>query len=281
MKKFLAVTAIAGGLVIAAQTAQAQGFKGVGKYAAAIIENNFPGNPTCAGNCNTAGYSFASEKSKVQIKPSGTDGDGGIITQLGLKFVNCPGEEGNDGGAPGACGPQGSPATNHVFVLESNFAGIVTRAGVMYDIEKGKGAFQATGKNKVGGAAIAGPLVTAVFQRPLGIGQIQLKTPGSNVSHPTTGCGAIPLPPVNTCSDGQIYGVAGIRVGEDQALSCVNSAECADTQICSIGACTAETCTLDADCDQNGGGNGGTGECGSDGQCCDPVIEAGCAAEVP
>jgi hypothetical protein len=147
------------------------------------------------------------------------------------------------------------------------------------------------------GAAF-GALVTVIFNQPLGIGWVDLREPGSVPSD----CDTVPLPErtckgggdagdgctanaqcdsnvctANGCGDGAPYGIAGIVAGADAGISCASATDCADTQLCSSGSCVQEPCTLDTDCDQNGAG--GTGECGSDGFCCDPNIDPTCAGQ--
>jgi hypothetical protein len=239
------------------------------KYGATIVENI--ANPT--------NFHFAQSGSKVQIKPSDKAGDGGVVTQLNLKFVDCPAPgPGNDGGAAGKCGVKDTPVTDHVLDLSVNFGGadFDSIIGIKYSIEKGKGAFQATGKNKITGTAF-GAFVTVVFNQPLGIGLIKLREAGTD----PTDCDTIPLLPGNGCTDGGMYGLAGIVVGSDSGVTCATSQDCPLTAICTASVCANEPCTLDADCDQNGTGNGGTGQCGSNGNCCDPAFDPTCAAQVP
>ena len=244
------------------------------KYGASIVESP----------ANTTNFSFAAPGSKVQIKPSSKVGDGGIIAQLNLKFVDCaPPGPGNDGGTPGKCGVKDSPVTNHVMDLGVNFGGVdfPSIVGIKYSIEKGKAAFQGTGKNKIGGG-VFGALVTAVFNQPLGIGLIKLHEAGSDPAVCDTVPLVHPIPPaINACIDGGVYGLAGIVAGSDSGITCASNTECSLTQICSAMLCAPEPCTIDADCDQNGTGNGGTLQCGSNGVCCDPAIDPTCAAQVP
>lgn len=239
------------------------------KYSATIVENS----------ANGTNFHFAQGGSKVQIKPSVKAGDGGIVAQLNLKFVDCPAPgPGNDGGAPGKCGVKGTPVPNHVMdlsvhVLGNDFNSIV---GIKYSVEKGKGAFQATGKNKINGTAF-GAFVTLVFNQSLGIGLIKLREAGTD----PTDCDTVPLVVGNGCTDGGIYGVAGVVFGSDAGVTCATSQDCPLNAVCTASVCAAETCTLDADCDQNGTGNGGTGQCGSNGNCCDPAVDPTCAGQVP
>jgi hypothetical protein len=213
---------------------------------------------------------------KISFKPSTKPGDGGIVTQLNLKGIDCPPPgPGNDGGTTGKCGVAGSPVVNHVLSVGVNFAGadLDEVAGVKYRIEKGAVAFQATGKNKIGGATF-GALVSLIFNQPLGIGVLKLRTPGSDPSD----CDTVPLASGNGCTDGDLYAVAGIVAGSDPGVSCTSDAQCGVTATCESGICTPEPCTVDADCDEGGGT--GSGQCGSNGSCCDPSIDPTCAGQV-
>ena len=239
---------------------------------------------------------------KIKILPSVLAGSGGLTTQLVLTGVDCPPPgPGNDGGAAGKCGVKGSPVPNHVLALSANSFGLDINnvVGIKYKLEQGKAAFQATGKNVIGGAAF-GPIVSAIFNQPLGIGFLKLHEAGSVPSD----CDKIPLPiktckggtnagagcnvngdcnsnvcSPNGCTDGGIYAEAGIVAGSDPGVTCSGNADCAVTQVCTASHCTAETCTVDADCDQGGGV--GSHQCGSNGQCCDPTIDPTCAGQVP
>jgi hypothetical protein len=235
------------------------------KYAATIVESFV--NPTTFG--------FAASGSKVQIKPSTKAGDGGIIAQLNLKFVDCP--PNNDGGAPGKCGVKDSPIVDHVLNLSVNSLGVdfPSIAGIKYSIEKGKGAFQATGKNKINGTAF-GAFVSLVFNTPLGIGLIKLHEAGSVPAD----CDTVPLAMGNGCVDGGVYGIAGIVVGSDSGVTFAGNGDCGLTGICVGMVCAPEPCTLDADCN-DGGGVGGSGQCGSNGNCCDPNVDPTCTGQVP
>jgi hypothetical protein len=201
-----------------------------------------------------------------------------------MKFVDCP--PNNDSGA-GTCGPIGAQDPLGVMSLDVIAVGadLNNVAGLVFYLEKGKSRFLATGKNKMGAASF-GAVITSVFAQPLGVGRIKVREEGSDIENVTTGCGVIPLPAVNTCTDGLLWAFAGIRVGEDLSLSCADTNECdnggaAPTLICVGGACQPEPCVADVDCDQNGSGSGGTGECGDDGVCCDPDNDATCAGQVP
>lgn len=225
---------------------------------------------------------------KIKIFPSTKPGDGGIVFQLLLKKVDCP-TIGNDKNKEGKCGVKGappeSPVNDHIVEIGVRALGndvpapgnplLVAAAGIPFRLEKGKAVFQATGKNKIGGAAF-GALSGLIFDQPLGIGLIKLRTAGSNPAD----CGTAPLLEGNGCNDGDVYAVAGITVGNDPGLTCGTSAECGATAICTGGHCQAEECVVDSDCDE-GGAIGGTGQCGSNGTCCDPTIDVSCPGQVP
>lgn len=223
---------------------------------------------------NSTDFSFTKSGSKVKFQPSTKDGDGGVVTQLNVKFIDCP-SVANDKGKAGKCGEKGVPICDHVMVMNVRALGVEVpnAAGLRYCIEKGKVYFPDTGKNKIPGSAL-GALVTLLFDKPLGIGVIKLQTPGSNPSDCDT------APPPSTCTDGDVYGIAGIVVGNDPSLVCTTDADCSTTAVCGGGGlCTPETCTVDADCDEGGGV--GTGECGSGGTCCDPGTDPTCPDQVP
>ena len=239
------------------------------KYQASMVSLN----PTASG------ISF-SKSGKVAFKATKKPGAGGLETQLVLSGVDCP--PNNDGATAGKCGVSGNPQTDHVLELgvssldgQLDLDGI---AGVRLDIEKGKAVFQATGKNKIGGAAF-GSLVTLIFGQPLGIGIVRVREPGTDPSV----CDTVPLVPPgqnnNDCLDGEAYGIAGVRVETDPSLVCTVDSDCGVTATCESGLCTPEPCTNDTDCDEGGGV--GSGECGSNGDCCDPGLDPTCAGQVP
>lgn len=224
----------------------------------------------------TTTFTFTKQKSKIKIQPRDKAGDGGVRLQLNLKFVDCP-SIGNDKDKAGKCGVKGSPVHNHVLEFSVNALGVDLEgvAGLPYYIEKGKGRFEATGKNKIYGSDL-GSFISLIFGQPLGIGQLKLRTPGSNPSE----CDTIPLGPpgTNGCTDGDVYALTGINVGSDPDLTCSVDTDCSSTAICSGSVCISESCVIDADCDEGGGS--GTGECGSDGFCCDPGLDPTCAGQV-
>jgi hypothetical protein len=263
------MTAFRATLALVAAFAFTNAARAADKYSASIVEYSF----------NVTNFHLAAPGSKVKIKPSIKPGDGGIVAQLNLKFVDCPAPgPGNDGGEPGKCGVKDSPVPNHVmdlgvFVLGNDFPSIV---GIKYAVEQGKAAFQASGKNKINGTAF-GAFVTLVFNQSLGVGVIKLHEAGTD----PTDCDTVPLGMGNGCTDGGIYAVAGITFGSDSGVTCTTSQDCPLTAICSASVCAQEPCTLDADCDQNGTGDGGTGQCGSNGSCCDPAVDPTCAGQVP
>lgn len=232
------------------------------KYQSTIVEED----------PNGTGFSFTQGGSKVSFKPSTKAGDGGVVTQLNAKFIDCP--PNNDGGAAGKCGVKDAEICNHVLNLSVHAVGldIPNAAGIRYCIEKGKTFFPSTGKNKTGGGEL-GAVVTLIYNQPLGFGLIKLQTPGSDPSS----CATAPAPA--TCTDGDVYGFAGIVVGSDSGVTCMADGDCPDTATCEAGVCTAEPCAVDADCDEGGGV--GTGECGDNGTCCDPAFDPTCAGQVP
>ncbi len=235
------------------------------KYQCSVIE--------VATNPTNFTWVAGTNKSKMKISPSYKDGDGGMVMQLGLKALDCPLDpKGNDGGEAGKCGPKDDPVLNHVLALSVNAVGLdlVDVAGVLYDVEGGKAKFVGTGKNKIGGT-LFGAMVGMIFNTPMGIGQIKLHEAGSN----PLACETAPLPPGSPCLDGGVYAMTGINVGDDATLSCDDNTDCALQQICFGGLCITEPCAADVDCDQNGTGNGGTGQCGPEG-CCDPAIDPLC-----
>lgn len=263
---FSAVAALAA--VALAVPALAQN-KGAGKYAAGIFES--PANGT---NFTMPGKA----KGKIQIKPSKKDLDGGWTIQLNVKGIDCVAEDASEAGK---CGIKGVPIGGHRLELNTFALGALAVAvGIEYQIEGGKTTFVESGKNKTGVGG-GGALVSILYNTVLGIDGVRLRGPASDPFNVTTGCGVIPLPPVNTCIDGPIYAIAGILVGEDLGLPCAATSECGSNPVlvCNAPTCEIETCSADADCDQNGGGTGGTGECDCGaGACCDPLTDPGCAA---
>jgi hypothetical protein len=211
---------------------------------------------------------------KLGFKSTIAVGGGGLTTQLILSNVDCP--PNNDAGVIGKCGPKDTPITDHVLELGISFNGtdLDGVVGIKYFLKQGKAAFQATGKNAIGGG-VFGPLVTVIFNQPLGIGIARLRTPGSNPA----ACNTTPLAPGNGCTDGDAYAIAGVTVGSDTGTTCTASSQCGITATCVSGACTPEPCATDAQCDQGGGV--GSHQCGSGGTCCDPNVDPTCAGQVP
>jgi len=219
---------------------------------------------------------------KIKIKPSTKAGDGGITLQLTLSGVDCPP---NNDTTPGTCGKAGIPQTNHVMDISSALGALETPhvAGVKYKLEQGKATFQATGTNKIGGAAF-GAVVSAIFNNPLGFGYIEFKTPGTRPSD----CDSTPLPGgacggagTNCCTNGTLYGYGGIVAGCDDGVTCSVDTDCALTQKCvmAVGCpgsamalrCVTQACDQDSDCRSV--------QCGSGCTCCDPSIDPTCAAQ--
>ena len=221
------------------------------------------------GSFNSTAFSLT-KVGKISAKPSSKAGDGGLVLSLKVSGISCPTV---DASAPGKCG-DAAPIVNHVLDVSVSFGGadFDSVAGVKYSIDGGKAVFQATGKSSIGGAAF-GSLVGLVFNQPLGLGILKLKTPGSNPG----ACDSVPLTSGNACTDGDPYALAGFVVGSDPGVSCASNADCGVTGVCSSGHCTLETCTVDADCDMGGGV--GSHQCGSNGTCCDPSIDPTCAGQ--
>jgi len=162
---------------------------------------------------NTSDFGIAKPGSKFVIKPSTKAGDSGVTMQMVLANVNCP-NAGNDGGKVNSCGSKGAapgaPTRNHVVEIGARALGleIPSAAGITYRLEKGKGLFEATGKNTVSGGQAFGALANGIQGHPLGVGLIRLHAPGTNPADCTT----VPLADGNGCTDGPVYGFAGIGV---------------------------------------------------------------------
>lgn len=217
-----------------------------------------------------------------QIKATKKPGEAGATFQLNLKNIDC-----GDASCPGsATQPKLSQCneTDHVMqlIVQTNITGAVDiHVAVGFDLVLGKSVFPDTGKNKVSAALAFGPLVTAGFNQPSYFRGLNVRGPGS-VPLGGLGCTNAPTPLLGNepCLDGELYGRAGTVQDVDETFTCTSTVECSLSQICSGGFCTPEPCTIDSDCDQDGGGAGGSGECGSNGQCCDPAIDPTCAGQV-
>jgi len=170
-----------------------------------------------ADDTNSTAFTIAKPGSKVVIKPSSKAGDGGVTVQLLLKSVDCP-SVGNDGGKANSCGSKGAGADaltrKHVLNLGARALGVDTdnSAGVTYRLEKGAAVFEASGKNTVSATQAFGALAGAILHHALGVGLVKLQERGSDPDNATTGCSVVPLPVDNTCTDGGVYGMAGIAV---------------------------------------------------------------------
>jgi hypothetical protein len=151
------------------------------------------------------------------VKPSTKPGDGGVLVQLVLKNVDCP-DVGNDKGKAGKCGSKGAGADaltrKHVLNIGARALGldVPDTSGVTYRLEKGAAVFEATGKNTISAAQAFGNLAEAILHHPLGVGLVKLQERGSDPDNGTTGCSVVPLPVGNTCTDGGVYGIAGVTV---------------------------------------------------------------------
>jgi len=244
------------------------------KYISTIVEAS--PNPT--------GFSIVGPGSKIVIKPSMKEGRGGIEIKLNLKNVDCP--PANDEGLTGRCGVRGSPVTHHVLDISVTVGqlSLTSVAGVELRVERGRAVFMKTGKSKIGGDAF-GVLGSLIFDEPLGIGALKIRTPGSECDPAGTfvdadgnglcdPCEVVPLAPGNTCLDGQVYALAGIEFGNDPGVICTTNVDCGLTGECIGGICVPEPCSGDNDCDQSGGdgSGGGSGQCAGppQGTCCDP-----------
>lgn len=170
-----------------------------------------------ADDTNSTAFTIAKPGSKLIIKPSSKPADGGIVVQLVLKNVDCP-SIGNDGQKANKCGSKGANADalsrKHVLNIGARALGLDTPdvAGVTYRLEKGAAVFEATGKNMVSATQLFGALASAILHHSLGVGLVKLQERGTDADNATTGCGVVPLPVDNTCTDGGVYGFAGITV---------------------------------------------------------------------
>ena len=254
--------------VVAGALIASQALAGGTKYQSNVVD---------LGSSNATNFHLL-KAGKLAFKSSTAVGSGGLVTQLVLSNVDCPMDpQGNDAGVAGKCGPKLDPIVDHVVELGISFAGLDLDgvAGIKYQLKQGKAAFEFSGKNSMPGNAL-GATITLVYNQPLGIGIVRLRTPGSDPA----ACDTTPLLPGNHCTNGTPYAIAGVVVGSDSSVNCTTDTQCSKTAICTAGHCTTETCSVDSDCNQ-GGGVGGTGQCGSDGNCCDPALDPTCAGQVP
>lgn len=243
-------------------------------YAAATkVQGNMVEHPLAA----IGDYNFKDGKEgkgKVQFQSTTKEGEGGFKTKLLLKDIDCP-ATGNDQDKEGKCGVKDSPVGG---ILEFNIlvlGAVEIQSGSQLDIEKGKAVFRDTGKNQTNAGA-QGASVSTIFNTSVGFSEVYAREPGSDEDDPSTGCDGPPLSDPSTCVDGNAFAMMGIIWGEDPLLICTTTDDCDDgslpTLICTGGLCGVEPCTVDADCDQDGGGSGGTGACNeSTGMCCNPA----------
>lgn len=170
-----------------------------------------------ADDTNSTAFTIAKPGSKVSVKPSSKPADGGAVVQLVLKNVDCP-NIGNDAGKANKCGSKGAGpdalTRKHVLNIGARALGLDTPdvAGLTYRLEKGAAVFEATGKNTISAAQAFGVLAGPIAGHALGVGLVKLQARGSDPDNPGTGCGVVPLPVGNTCIDGGVYGIAGIKV---------------------------------------------------------------------
>jgi len=254
-----------------------------------VVPQNIGG--TCGGGSAPC-FSIGSP-GKYSVAESTASGSGGITIQLNVKGVDCAGDpdagfcsattsqscqssgdcpsgefcHGNDGGKAGKCND-----ANHVLELNTDFSGIESKVGLLFDLTKGKVGFQASaGKNKVTGAQAFGAIAGVVQGQNLGIGLLRVRAAGSNPAS----CLSAPLL-VTTCTDGERYGIGGIHASNAPGTApppCTGDSDCSLTQVCTAGACVTQTCTADADCR---GFTGPTGDVACNevaGTCCLPALD--------
>jgi hypothetical protein len=259
----VAVVAVALTFVPAATTAG-------DKYDLTLVPEPGTSSPFALGKVVKGEFVVQSNGSKVVIKPSTKAGDGGVVIQLVLKNVDCATYQGvddptgNNNGKPGKCGlakkgktTPAMPAHHHVLAASVNFMGgdLTDVAGILYQVENGVATFEASGKNKIGGAALFGSLVKLVFNTPMGFGLFELHdayrvcttrwaclsaadcdsgqsciggacvTLGAACS-PDTAC-----PPEQTCYEGHC--IAGVL--------CTSSTDCTAPETCVNGVCAGQT----------------------------------------
>lgn len=244
-------------------------------YAGTKMQGNvMPQNSggTCGISNNQPCYTLPADKfGKFAIKESKAAGGGGIEMQLNIKGVDCP--EGS--GDTGKC-----DAVNNVLELSTNFAGVQTTVGVLFDLDGGKSVFQASGKNKVTGAAVFGALVGAIQGQNLGIGFLRVRGEGTNPAD----CLVAPLLGLQECNNGEIYGIGGVKVSNEAGTApppCTSDANCSSTQDCNMsGACVPETCTADANCDAFTGPGSDVACNEGNSQCCLPNLDTDPACDI-
>ncbi len=213
-------------------------------------------SPFAIGTVSKGVFMARSNGSTVIIKPSSKDGDGGLTIQLTLKNVDCASYRGvddptgNNKGTRAKCGLVGTktvpamPVRDHVMGMSVNFTGLDLPdvAGILFQIQNGVATFKANGKNKIGGAALFGSLVTAIASSPLGFGIIKFR---------------------------DAYRMCTSRAG------CLSTTECASGEACIGGACEplGDACSTGAECPTGACFDGGCVAgvlCNSDGDCTPP-----------
>jgi hypothetical protein len=251
-------------------------------YSVTVVPEPGTTSPFAIGTVSKGVFTARSNGSKVVIKPSTKDSDGGLTIQLTLKNVDCASYSGvddptgNNKGTPAKCGVVGSktvpamPVRDHVMSMSVNYVGIDLPdvAGILIRIQNGVATFEANGKNKIGGAALFGSLVAAVFNNPLGFGVIRFQDAHrvctSRVGCLDTGqCGSgetcaggaclplgDPCSTSNDCLTGACFNehcVAGVL--------CNSDGECTSPETCVNGVCSGQTavgsgvrCNLSSDC---------------------------------
>ncbi len=190
------------------------------------------------------------QNGKVAVKESPSD-SGGLVMQLKLGKVSCPVTcptcdpekcTGSDS-APGA--------RFHVLELNTDYNGVVTQVGLLYNLTNGKGTFldknlNDTGKNKISGGDVFGALAGVIQGQNLGIGFLRCRTSASTPGD----CLTAPLLPGNGCLDGDVYALMGVTASAEAPAppGCTVDADCAATQICVAPLCITDPCTQDSEC---------------------------------
>ena len=113
-------------------------------------------------------------------------------------------------------------------------------AGVLFQIKNGVATFEANGKNKIGGAALFGSLVTAVSSAPLGFGIVKFRD-AYRVCTSRPGC----LTTAECASGAACIGGACVGLG----AACSTSNDCAIGETCFNESCVAGVLCPDGDSD--------------------------------
>jgi len=225
------------------------------------------------------------KKLLVKFGASTTDGVGGITIQIAGSGIDC--SPNNDGGTDYKCGVDGVPQPNHVLELNTEFGGVInmTTIGLKFSVEQGKPFFVESGKNKVDAIDITAfaPLVSFIYNAPLGLGFLKIHEPGSD----PTDCNSLLLGDPMGCADGDVYAFEGLNGGYDCANPCTLNFTCwiaSNAAICSDipgDACEASAVCHTQDCSATGLATEclrvalGVGCDSNTNLCCDPDNPAG------